>query len=392
VAVVSVDEGPLLAADEYFGHQIVETQAYVAQADRSWTEKVCAQAAAKDGSLQVHFGVGKYTNRNVFDGYATVSRGREQWVVRASRRLSGEPDRLGVGPIDYDIVTPLEQIRFSLAPSDAAPISFEWTFAAAVPPVLELRDRQHVRRGYRLESDLLRYHQLGAASGWVEINGDRTEITPADWFSTRDRSWGVRHDVGTPPTDIEGAGRPRSIPGMAWRFSWSPMLFEREDGSRYAIHHQFRETRAFGYSEQRMEATVEQPDGTVEHAVAVSTDLQHDPVNRRVLGGTVTLTMADGTVRPITVRAHETGAHLGLGLYMGLDGHHHGEFRGKQHLEGEYVADCTQLEVAQRVHQIRDAVIAVTDPVGGGTGWGNMQTTVAGGWPELGLDEDTSFV
>ena len=70
------DDGPLVATDESFSHQIVETHARVAQADRSWTEKVCAMAAARDGSLQVAFGVGKYTNRNVFDGYAGVSRGQ----------------------------------------------------------------------------------------------------------------------------------------------------------------------------------------------------------------------------------------------------------------------------------------------------------------------------
>ena len=75
------DDGPLVAADESFSHQIVETHARVAQADRSWTEKVCAMAAARDGSLQVAFGVGKYTNRNVFDGV----RGRVARHVNSGR-------------------------------------------------------------------------------------------------------------------------------------------------------------------------------------------------------------------------------------------------------------------------------------------------------------------
>src|SRR6478672_12537729 len=100
------ENGPLVAADEWMTHQIVETHARVAQADRSWTEKVCAMAAARDGSLQVAMGVGKYTNRNVFDAYAGVSRGREQWTVRGSRRLSDAPDRIGVGPIDYEVIEP----------------------------------------------------------------------------------------------------------------------------------------------------------------------------------------------------------------------------------------------------------------------------------------------
>ena len=55
--------GPLLEADEYFNHQIVETFATVSQTDHAWTEKVCLMAAARDGSLQIDLGLGKYVNR-----------------------------------------------------------------------------------------------------------------------------------------------------------------------------------------------------------------------------------------------------------------------------------------------------------------------------------------
>ena len=78
--------GPLLPADEQFTHQVVDTFATVGTTDPSWTEKVCAMAAAHDGSLQLGFGLGKYTNRNVMDAYSGVSRGVEQVTVRASRR------------------------------------------------------------------------------------------------------------------------------------------------------------------------------------------------------------------------------------------------------------------------------------------------------------------
>ena len=116
-------------------------------------------------------------------------------------------------------------------------------------------------------------------------------------------------------------------------------------------------------------------------------------MNRRVLGGTLHFTMADGSSRPITVEAMgDTGFHLGAGLYFGLDGHHHGEWRGALHVDGEHVADCTDPATARRFHQIRDAVLRVDDPVGGGHGWCNFQTTIAGAWPDEGLDEETSFV
>ena len=384
------DEGPLVPADEGFHHQIVQTHAHVGQSDHAWTEKVCAMAAARDGSLQMGFGMGKYANRNVLDAYGGVSRGAEQWTVRGSRRLAADPATTAVGPIHYEVLEPLHAVRFRCEANDAQPISFEWVFEGIVPPALEDRHTQRARGGFRLESDLLRYHQTGRASGWLEVDGDRTEFDGDSWISTRDHSWGVRHDVGTPLRDIEPSGL---IPGVSFRFNWCPMFMEQPDGDPYAIHHFFREIDAFGYEERHVEGGIEHADGRVEPFARLRPDLRYDPVNRRVLGGMLHFTMADGTDRPIEVEAlGDTGLHLGAGLYFGLDGHHHGEWRGDLNLDGEYVADCRQPDAARRLHQIRDAVMRVRDPVGGGEGWANLQTTVYGAWPDLGLDEATSFI
>lgn len=62
--------GPLVPADEALCHQIPDTFATVTTSDFAWTEKICAMAAARDGSLQLGFGLGKYINRNVMDAYA----------------------------------------------------------------------------------------------------------------------------------------------------------------------------------------------------------------------------------------------------------------------------------------------------------------------------------
>ena len=86
----------------------------------------------------------------------------------------------------------------------------------------------------------------------------------------------------------------------------------------------------------------------------------------------------------------DTGIQLGAGLYFGFDGHHHGEWRGEHHVDGEHIADCSNPATARRLHQIRDTVIRVTDPVGG-VGIGNCQPIITGGSPELGLDADSSF-
>src|SRR3546814_4724209 len=108
------DIGSLTGADDEFTHQIADTFATVRESDRGWTEKVWASLAAKDGSLQVDFGLGKYTNRNVFDGFCGVSRQREQWTVRASRSLLSDLESKSVGPINYEVVETLTQLRFML--------------------------------------------------------------------------------------------------------------------------------------------------------------------------------------------------------------------------------------------------------------------------------------
>ena len=320
--------GPLVGADEQFTHQIVDTFGSVAQSDRSWTEKAWAQACANDGSLQVAFGIGKNTNRDVLDACAGVSRGVEQWAVRASRRLSKDRDTLAVGPIRYEVDVQLQRVTFALDPNDQQPISFEWSFEGIVPPFLENREIHRSRDGGRREADLIRFHQAGAASGWVEIDGVRTDIGPQNWSATRDRSWGVRYQVGLPTTDV---GPGNDLAGVSSLAIWSPIACRRPDGSRYALHVYFQR-HAVG-SFQRVELQ-----GGIEHAragartatfVALVPALTFRDDNRRLVGGALHFTMADGSERTLQVEpVSDTGFHLGAALYFGLDGHWPGEWRG----------------------------------------------------------------
>ncbi len=380
--------GPLLPADETFHHQITDTFATVSQSDRSWTEKVCAMACARDGSLQLGFGIGKYVNRGIMDAYAGVARGVEQWTVRASRELGADPERTAVGPITYEVIEPLKVIRFALAPNDVVPISFEWIFEAAVPPALEQREHHRSRDGYRLDADIVRYHQTGRGSGWAEVDGVRTELL--DWVSTRDHSWGVRYQVGTPPSDLAPAPVPKDVSILV---NWCPVLCRRPDGSEYALHWYYQRHGLGDWSRIEMQGGVEHPDGRREPFVAMVPDLAFRDSNRRFEGGSITMTMADGSARPLTVTpVSDTGFHLGPGLYHGFDGDVHGQWHGPLHLDGEYIADCSDPVTARRVHQHRDCIIRVDDPVGGGTGIGNLQSIVLGADAAMNLSAEASFL
>jgi hypothetical protein len=379
--------GPLLPSDEGFNHQIVDTFAAVSQSDYSWTEKVCGMAAARDGSLQLAFGFGKYTNRNVVDAYAGVSRDLEQWTVRGSRALAIDPENVSVGPIHYEIIDPLKVIHVWLEPNDVQPIAFDILFHGVVPPFLEEREDRRDIHGFRRNADQIRFHQTGTAAGWAEVAGRRMEITPDAWMSTRDHSWGIRQDVGVPLADMEPADPMDLVPKVL--AIWNPVLLERKDGSRYALHHYHLEVSGPGFKHEKFQGGIENPDGSREMFASLKPEIRFDPINKRLLDGKFIFSMTDGSVRPLEVAAiGDTGFHLGTGLYHGgLDGKYHGSWRGELHLDGEYFENCADPETVGRIHQFRDCMIKVVDPVGGGIGWGNCQTFVKGPWPELGLPE-----
>ncbi len=382
--------GPLVPADETLNHQITDTFATVSQSDRSWTEKICATACLRDGSIQMSFGLGKYPNRGVLDAYAGVSRGKQQWTVRSSRQLAPDVDSLATGPIAYEIVKPLQAVRFSLATNDVLPISFDWIFTGALPPVLENPEQHRSRDGFRLDADVVRYHQIGTAVGWIEVDGERTEFTDSTSVSTRDHSWGVRYQVGIPVEDVRAAPTPTNVSATV---IWAPILCERPDGTRYGIHLYYQHHSVEGWNRVELQGGIEHPDGQRQAFASVAVDPVIDPNNRRMSSAILDCTMSDGSKRPLTVTAlGDTGFHLGAGLYFGFDGHWHGEWRGKLHIDGEMIEDCTLPDVARRLHQIRDNVVRVDDPLGGGTGIGNMQTIFAGPHPEQGLTEESSFM
>jgi hypothetical protein len=308
--------------------------------------------------------------------------------VRASRELGATPDTTTVGPITYEVLEPMRVIRFALAPNDVLPISFEWIFEWVVPPALEHREHHRSRDGFRLDADIVRYHHTGRASGWAEVDGVRVDLD--DWVSTRDHSWGVRYQVGAPPEDVAPAPVPE---GVRMLIMWCPVACRRPDGSEYALHWYYQRHALGDWSRIEMQGGVEHPDGRREPFVALVPDLAFRDDNRRFEGGTVTMTMADGATRPLTLTVvSETGFHLGTGLYHGFDGMSHGQWRGPLHVDGEHFADVSIPDVARRVHQHRDCVIRVDDPVGGGVGIGNLQSIALGADAQMGLTAAASFL
>ena len=150
-------------------------------------------------------------------------------------------------PLTYEIVEPLQSVRYALARNDAQPIAYDITFEAAMPPFFENRHKQRERDGFRVGSDVVRYHQIGAPRGWLVLEGERIEVRPEEWTEYRDHSWGTRLDVGNHNADI----RPTSDFGDAkfgegeFVLIWSPFMLEAPNGEKWAYHFYFMSKQGY---------------------------------------------------------------------------------------------------------------------------------------------------
>lgn len=377
----------LTAADERFDHQIVNTHAAVGTADRGWTEKAWFTLMRKDGGMQVGFGIGKYANRNVIDGFAGIQRGTRQWTVRASRVLAADPDATGVGPLSYEIVTPFEAIRIALASNTAQPIAFDLTFHATMPAFFEKRDV--VIQAGRLASDVIRYHQAGTVSGWIEVDGERIAVDPDEWFGFRDRSWGVREHVGVDPLDlvpghVGATGQDKK--GMAYHFNWLVSKIDRPDGTSYDLAYYFRDLGGEGPPDF-FSGYINESDGRQIPVLHLYPEIDYRNGDRAAMRGRITAILA-GPGRTTIERVFEIeaidpdmGFRLQPGMYGEWKGQIHGSYQGENFLDGECIDDVNEpIKTAENYRwQIRDRPLRIRE--GDNHGFGDMESIILGDYP-----------
>ena len=136
---------------------------------------------------------------------------------------------------------------------------------------------------------------------------------------------------------------------MDFQMIWCPVLMADPDGTRWGLFMHLVDASGFGHHQRTVTGSIEHLDGNVERMADIRPDLTYDPSNRRLRGGTVSVTLADGSPRTFTLEVPtDTGFHLGAGLYFGWQGHHHGEWRGELVVDGERLEDCRLPEVAHQ--------------------------------------------
>ena len=122
----------------------------------------------------------------------------------------------------------------------------------------------------------------------------RQEIDADQWVSTRDHSWGVRYDVGTPPTDVDPFN---PVAEMDFQMIWCPVLMADPDGTRWGLFMHLVDASGFGHHQRTVTGSIEHLDGNVERMADIRPDLTYDPSNRRLRGGTVSVTPGQNSPR-----------------------------------------------------------------------------------------------
>jgi hypothetical protein len=378
----------LTAADEYFNHQIVNTHAAVATADRAWTEKAWFTLMRKDGQMQVNFGLGKYTNRSIIDGFAGIQQGTRQRTIRASRVLIPHTiEDLSVGPLGYQVLDPFKTIRLTLTQNSAQPIRFELTFHATMPAFFENRDV--AVHGGRTASDVIRYHQSGTISGWLEVDGQRHEVRPEEWFGFRDRSWGIREHVGLDPSDlvpsnIGATGGDKT--GSAYHFNWLVSKIDRPDGTSYDLAYYFRDFGGHG-PPQFFSGYVNESDGRQIPILHLYPEIDYRRSDRGAMRGRITALFA-GKGKEMVERVFEIeainpemGFRLLPGMYGAWKGQIHGSYKGEDFLDGECIDDVNNPEKLAETYrwQIRDRPVRIREE--DSRGYGDMESIILGEYP-----------
>jgi hypothetical protein len=367
--------GSLSAWDDYPVHQVAETVRHAATSDRNFYDRYYFNCHSNDGEAFLIFGFGQYPNLGVQDAFACLVHGSTHRVVRASRELGDRMD-LTVGPIRVEVIKPLHELRIVCEedPSNGTAVSFDLRWVGSTPAYEE--PRQFVRRHGRVLFDTMRLAQTGRWTGRI-TSGERTfEVTPDQWWGTRDRSWGVRPVGEEEPAGIRTEGQ------MVGMWNYAPMQFD-DHSILYMVNEH-------GDGHRELEEAVriwndlERPP---EHLGRPEHDAVLTPGTRRIERSTLRFPDAPGGSFEIDVTPL-LDCWLMLGTGYGIDPDwRHGMHQGPlvvQGLEIDYEAE------PERLFGLVDQVARFEQSGGvadGSVGHGLHEFFFIGGFPRYGLEE-----
>ncbi len=212
----------LSAFDDYPIHQTPDPILTPASGDDDFYERYWFNGYHRDGDYFLAVGAAVYPHLGIQDcGVSLVIDGK-QYAFHASARANAQRE-MTYGPFSLDIIEPMKSLRITVSADDAVndtDMACDLLFEGRTGTIEE--PRHHFGRGIKRVMDTTRFTQFGRWSGWIEYDGKRLEIDPADTWATKDRSWGVRPLAG---------GDKRAAPALPGArgglfFLWAPLHFD----------------------------------------------------------------------------------------------------------------------------------------------------------------------
>lgn len=333
----------LSRGDDYPIHQTPEPVA-VAGTDRNFYDRYFFNAQSPDGSATLGVAMGVYPHLNIIDCAVSVTDGRQQHSLFASRILGGERMDTRVGPVAVTVEEPLHRLRVTVAANETG-IAGDMVFTGRAPPIEEPRFIR--RNGTRTLMDVTRLTQGGEWQGWIEAAGTRRDL--AGWRGPRDRSWGVR-PIGAP--DAQPVV-PQLPPQFFWL--WTPIAF---DDWLLFFHTNDDE---HGRPWNRSAVLVPLPGGAPVHLEEVSAAMAWRPGTRHGGAARLEALMPDGT--PVAVDFRLGANFLMRGLGYGHPVRGHGMYQGADVLAGERF-DLAAIDWAQPMNAHVQAQAEATLTIG----------------------------
>lgn len=365
----------LTALDDTLWHQLPTTFDHVWTSDPRFFDRYWFAIYSGDGRVAIQITMGAYRNMNVLDAAAVMIVDGKQYNLRVSRSLNGSVDTV-CGPIRITPIEALKTLDIDIAPSEGLLHGrIRWE---GVEPARE-EHPHYTRLQSRTVEDYRRFDQIGVASGYLAVAGQRIEID--NWWSCRDHSWGVRRGMGV-PEPVTGPKVPMAEKGHVMSFLFfsttslsGHLLFSgRGDDPPYTtgvVTH--RDTQIFDHVDE-IALAVELHEGT-----------------RRFRHAEVTGKFNSGRQLQIAVTPQGPSiAMQGLGYSGGYnDGRGLGAWRGETCLE----SDIWDVSHPSRIiypdgtskehwHRIQPVTVAATLDGQASHGTGSMTLTIGGRLPE----------
>lgn len=358
----------LTPQDDLLGHQLPTTFDHVGNSDPTWMERYWYNGfSVPDGKLMLEAGLGLHANRNVMDGYVSVTVDGIQRNLRVSRHARPLPLSPAIGPFRIEVVEGMREHRLVVEPN-ASGIEMDARFVATMSPYEE---EHHFRRRLgKVTEDMERYHQGGRFEGWVIVDGKRYELKPETFWGQRDHSWGIRAELRTdetcPPLTV--------YPPML--YVWGATQFEK-----YGVHLYLNEMspeRQLYTSGQLVHALGSGGKSSTVTGIAHRIEWKPDPLGQSVDSATLDVELKSGQRLRLRMRALPARVFLKGGLYGGLNGWFPGDDKGKLYLEHDRW-DLTDPTTRRRLRTLASQAYEVDD--GASKGCGILQLGVVAGYP-----------